>query len=102
MKFHLRIWHFMVAVVVAGAYFAAARYDAENSYSCTHIHIIPYMNWGFLFGALGLIAAEYRGIRPSTGLLLGMLFGPFGLLFYNRPGAAPDDQKGPTSKQGNL
>ncbi len=73
----IRIWHMMVAVVAAAALFGAARLD-EGPTSCTPV--APLLALSYLCGMLGLRAARWRGRRARTGLWLGLLLGPLGVL----------------------
>jgi hypothetical protein len=67
----------MAAVAAAAALFGAARLD-EGPTSCTPV--APLLAVSYLCGLLGLRAATWRGRRARTGLWLGLLLGPLGLL----------------------
>jgi hypothetical protein len=73
----LRTWHIMAAVVAFAVLFGAARLD-EGPTSCTPV--APLLLLSYVFGLLGLWAARWRGRRPRTGLFLGLLLGPLGVL----------------------
>lgn len=72
----LRIWHLLVAVVAAAILFALVRFDGPNS--CTPI--APIVAGSYLCGIVGLCGARWRRRQPRTGLLLGLLLGPFGVI----------------------
>jgi hypothetical protein len=67
----------MAAVLAAAALFGAARLD-EGPTSCTPV--APLLALSYLCGTLGVCAARWRGRRALTGLCLGLLLGPLGLL----------------------
>ena len=73
----LRIWHILVAVVAAAALFALVRFDDEYN-SCSPLS--PFLALSYLCGVLGLYVAKWRGRRARTGLYLGLLLGPLGVL----------------------
>ena len=72
----LRIWHLLVTVVAAAMLFALVRFDGPNS--CTPI--APIVAGSYLCAILGLCGARWRGRRAQTGLLLGLLLGPLGII----------------------
>jgi hypothetical protein len=73
----LRIWHIMVAVVAVAVLFAVARFDDEYN-SCTPLSVPLAIS--YLCGLLGFFLARLRGPRGRTGLYLGLLLGPLGVL----------------------
>jgi len=73
----LRIWHVLVAVLAAAILFAVARFDGEYN-SCSPIS--PLLALAYLCGLLGVWGARWRGRRASTGLYLGLILGPLGVL----------------------
>jgi hypothetical protein len=73
-----RIWHILVAIIAAAILFGVARFDDEYN-SCSPIS--PLLALSYLCGALGMYGASWRGRRARTGLLLGLLLGPIGVLF---------------------
>jgi hypothetical protein len=70
----MRIWHLMVAVLAAAVLFGADRLDNR----CTPIP--PLVLFVYACGALGYFGARRRGRRGRTGLLWGLLLGPFGVI----------------------
>jgi hypothetical protein len=70
----LRIWHILAVVAAVAVFFAALRYES----SCTPISHILF--WSYLCGGLGLFAARRRGRRWKTGLILGLILGPLGVV----------------------
>jgi hypothetical protein len=73
----LRIWHILVAIIAAATLFAVARLDEEHN-SCSPIS--PILGLSYLCGLLGLSGARWRERRARTGLLLGLLLGPLGVI----------------------
>ena len=72
-----RLWHLLIAVVAAAILFAVARFDDRYNY-CSPIS--PLLALAYLCGILGLYGARWRGRRARTGLWLGLLLGPLGVL----------------------
>lgn len=70
----LRLWHLMIAVIAAAVLFTAVRYES----SCTPIS--PILALLYLCGVLGIYGARWQGRRWQTGLLLGLLLGPLGVI----------------------
>jgi hypothetical protein len=73
----LRIWHILVAVVAVAVFLAVARFDDEYN-SCTPLS--PLLAISYLCGLIGFYVARLRGRRGRTGLYLGLLLGPLGIL----------------------
>jgi hypothetical protein len=73
----LRIWHLMVIVIAAAVLAGAMRVDQVQS--CTPLS--PLVLLVYLCGALGFYGARLRGRRARTGLLVGMLLGPLGVIW---------------------
>jgi len=73
----LRIWHIMVAVVAAAILLAVARLDDKYN-RCSPIS--PLLALSYLCGLLGIRGARWQGRRARTGLVLGLLLGPLGVI----------------------
>src|SRR4051812_33764197 len=73
----LRIWYILVVVVAAAILFAVARFDNEYN-SCSPVS--PFLALSYLCGVLGIYGARWRGRRARTGLWLGLLLGPLGVI----------------------
>jgi hypothetical protein len=73
----LRIWHLLVATAAVAILLAVARFD-EAYNSCSPI--APLLSLSYLCGVLGLCGALWQGRRARTGLYLGLLLGPLGVL----------------------
>lgn len=88
----LRIWHIMVAMIPLAIIFAVARYDIP----CTPISPVLYL--AYVCGFLGIEGARRRGRRWRTGLLLGCLLGPLGvILAWSNP--VPERFRTPLANQ---
>jgi hypothetical protein len=70
----LRIWHIMMAVAAAAVLFTANRFD------CSCSPVSPLLAFLYFCGFLGIQGARWRGRRWRTGLLLGLLLGPLGVI----------------------
>ncbi len=73
----LRIWHILVAVVAVAVLFAMVRFDDEYNSSSP---LTPLLGISYLCGLIGFFVARVRGRRGRTGLYLGLLLGPVGVL----------------------
>ncbi|HEX8199297.1 MAG TPA: hypothetical protein VF590_02335 [Isosphaeraceae bacterium] len=69
-----RLWHGIVVVAASAVLFAAVRYES----SCTPVS--PILALLYLCGVLGIFGARWQGRRWQTGLWLGLLLGPLGLI----------------------
>ena len=84
----LRIWHLMIVVIAAAVFFAAARFESP----CTPVS--PILFASYVCGLLGILGARRRGRRSRTGLWLGLLLGPLGVIVaWSNP--IPDDRLEP-------
>src|SRR4051794_4274023 len=70
----LRLWHGMVAVLAAAVLFTAVREESP----CTPVS--PILALLYLCGVLGISGARWQGRRWQTGLWLGLLLGPIGVI----------------------
>lgn len=70
----LRLWHGMIAVIAAAVLFTAVRYESP----CTPVS--PILALLYLCGVLGIDGARRQERRGRTGLLLGLLLGPIGVI----------------------
>lgn len=70
----MTIGRLMVIVLAAAFWFAVARFDSP----CTPV--APFLGLLYFCGVLGGFAARWKGRRWKTGLLLGLLLGPFGVI----------------------
>jgi hypothetical protein len=66
----------MGVAVEAAVLFAAARDNRHHHCSSTSVALAS----SYLFAALGVCGARWRGRRTRTGLCLGLLFGPLGVI----------------------
>jgi hypothetical protein len=73
----LRIRHILIAVVAAAVLFAVARFDDRYN-SCSPLS--PFLALSYLCCILGMCGARWRGRRARTGLWLGLLLGPLGVI----------------------
>jgi hypothetical protein len=73
----LRIWHVMMAAVAAAVFFAVARFDDDYN-RCSPL--APFLGLLYICALLGLGGARRTGRRSRTGLLLGLLLGPIGVI----------------------
>jgi hypothetical protein len=74
-RLRFRIRHFMIAVGLAALWLAVARDDIP----CTPL--APVLAFVYLCGGLGAWGARVRGRRVRTGLLVGVLLGPLGVIW---------------------
>ncbi len=70
-----RIRYFMLALVPLALWLAVA----VNDIPCTPI--APALACAYFFGGLGAWGARVQGRRVWTGLLAGLLLGPFGVIW---------------------
>jgi hypothetical protein len=70
----LRIWHIMALVGATAVLFTVARFDIP----CTPL--TPILALLYLCGLLGIQGARWQGKRWHTGLWLGLLLGPLGVI----------------------
>jgi hypothetical protein len=81
----LRIWHLMVVVVPTAVLLTVSRFDSP----CTPV--APILFCLYVCGLLGISGARRRGRRWQTGLWLGLLLGPIGVIVaWSNP--IPDDR----------
>jgi hypothetical protein len=76
-RFRFQIRHFMIFVAAAALMIAALRFDEQNT--CTPLS--PVLAGSYLCMWLSGWGAHARGRRVRTGVLVGLLLGPLGVIW---------------------